>query len=57
MIAPRTQKPLVNGASDEVLVHDVLDVHPLSLEHVVQRVTILLQPKPISLLHVLEREF
>lgn len=54
VIAPGTQKPLVNGSSDKALVDNVLGVHLFCLEHVVEGVTILLQPKFISLLYVLE---
>lgn len=54
VIAPGTQKPLVNGSSDKALVDNVLGVHLFCLEHVIEGVTILLQPKFISLLYVFE---
>ena len=45
VIAPRIQESLVNSSSHEMLVDEIIDSHLLGSEHVIQGVSVVLEPK------------
>jgi hypothetical protein len=56
VVVPRTQVSLIDSASHETLVNEVLEVVLLCREHVVERVAILLEPKLIGGLYIASRD-
>lgn len=56
MIEPWTEVALVDRSSYKTLVYDILYTSSFSLEHIIEGVAMLLEPKFISSLHISERK-
>ena len=52
MVAPRVQQSLIDGASHKVFVHERLQLHLSSSQHVVEGIVIILEPEFVLCLHV-----